>query len=37
EGGFGILLSKKFMDEVRYNETGNEVTVVKRFGSASSK
>lgn len=36
EGGFGILLSKKFMDEVRYNETGNEVTVVKRFDSAAS-
>ena len=35
EGGFGILLSRKFMDEVRYNETGNEVTVVKRFDSAS--
>ncbi len=37
EGGFGILLSKKFMDEVRYNETGNEVAVVKRFDSTSSK
>jgi len=35
EGGFGILLSRKFMDQVRYNETGNEVTVVKRFDSAS--
>jgi len=31
DGGFGILLSRKFMDEVRYNDTGNEVTVVKRF------
>lgn len=29
EGGFGILLSREFMDEVRYNETGNEVTLTK--------
>jgi len=28
-GGFGILLSKAFMDEVRYNERGNTVTLVK--------
>ncbi|MBN2581725.1 MAG: ATP-binding protein [Planctomycetes bacterium] len=36
EGGFGILLSRKFMDEVRYNATGNEVTVVKRFPAQAS-
>ena len=29
EGGFGILLSKEFMDELTYNERGNEVTMVK--------
>lgn len=27
--GRGILISRVFMDEVRYNETGNEVTLVK--------
>jgi len=33
EGGFGILLSKEFMDEVGYNEKGNEVTLVKHLGA----
>ncbi len=28
--GRGILLMKTFMDEVNYNETGNEVTLIKR-------
>lgn len=32
EGGFGILVSRKFMDEVVWNPKGNEVTMVKRFG-----
>ena len=31
EGGFGILLSKEFMDDVRYNETGNEVTLTRHL------
>ena len=31
EGGFGILLSQNFMDEVAWNPRGNEVTLVKRF------
>jgi DNA-binding response OmpR family regulator len=31
DGGFGILLSRKFMDEVTYNPQGNEVTARKRF------
>jgi DNA-binding response OmpR family regulator len=35
DGGFGILLSKKFMDEVHYNDAGNEVTVIKRFPEAA--
>lgn len=31
EGGFGIMLAKGLVDEFRYNECGNEVTLVKRF------
>jgi len=31
EGGFGMLLCRQFMDEVHYNERGNEVTLVKRL------
>jgi len=28
-GGFGLLLTRKLVDEVHYNETGNEVFLVK--------
>jgi Anti-sigma regulatory factor (Ser/Thr protein kinase) len=31
EGGFGILISKGMVDEVKYNEKGNRVTLIKRF------
>lgn len=31
DGGFGILIAKGIMDEVRYNKTGNQVTLVKHF------
>ncbi|MBI1323599.1 response regulator [bacterium] len=31
EGGFGIMLTKGMVDEFRYNDIGNEVTLVKRF------
>jgi DNA-binding response OmpR family regulator len=31
EGGFGILISKGMVDEVKYNEKGNQVTLVKHF------
>jgi two-component system OmpR family response regulator len=31
EGGFGIMLTKGMVDEFRYNDVGNEVTLVKRF------
>ncbi len=31
EGGFGIMLAKGLVDEFRYNEKGNEVTLMKRF------
>jgi CheY-like chemotaxis protein/anti-sigma regulatory factor (Ser/Thr protein kinase) len=30
--GRGLLLMKTFMDEVRYNAAGNEVTMIKRAG-----
>ena len=33
--GRGIFLMRNFMDEVRYNERGNEVTLIKRRGSNS--
>ena len=32
DGGFGILVAREFMDEVAYNETGNEVLIVKYLG-----
>jgi DNA-binding response OmpR family regulator len=31
EGGFGIMLARGLVDEFRYNESGNEVTLVKYF------
>jgi two-component system, OmpR family, response regulator len=31
EGGFGILMSQGLVDEMTYNETCNEVRLVKRF------
>lgn len=34
DGGFGIMISKGMVDEVQYNETGNQVTLVKRFSPA---
>jgi CheY-like chemotaxis protein/anti-sigma regulatory factor (Ser/Thr protein kinase) len=33
--GRGVMLMRTFMDEVRYNETGNEVTMIKRLKTAS--
>lgn len=33
-GGFGIMLVKQIADELLYNETGNEVVLVKYLGSA---
>jgi len=30
EGGRGLVLMKSFMDEVTFNESGNEVTLIKR-------
>jgi hypothetical protein len=34
EGGFGMMISRGMLDELRYNAKGNEVTLVKRFGPA---
>ncbi len=34
-GGRGFRLMRSFMDQVVHNESGNEVTLVKRFESAS--
>jgi anti-sigma regulatory factor (Ser/Thr protein kinase) len=31
EGGFGIMLARGLVDEFSYNNTGNEVTLVKHF------
>ncbi len=31
DGGFGIMISRGMVDEVVYNEAGNQVTLVKRF------
>jgi anti-sigma regulatory factor (Ser/Thr protein kinase) len=34
EGGFGLLISRGLVDEMRHNESGNEVTLIKRFPPA---
>lgn len=31
EGGFGLLIARGMLDELRYNDWGNEVTLVQRF------
>jgi two-component system OmpR family response regulator len=31
EGGFGIMLARGLVDGFRYNDRGNEVTLIKRF------
>jgi DNA-binding response OmpR family regulator len=33
EGGFGLLITGGMVDEMRHNEAGNEVTLIKRFQS----
>jgi DNA-binding response OmpR family regulator len=35
-GGFGLLICQGMVDEMRYNDQGNEVTLIKRFGSSDS-
>jgi len=34
--GRGVMLMRTFMDEVRYNETGNAVTMIKRLNTAAN-
>jgi CheY-like chemotaxis protein/anti-sigma regulatory factor (Ser/Thr protein kinase) len=36
-GGRGLLLINAFMDEVRHNEKGNEITMIKRKSSCESQ
>ncbi len=36
EGGFGLLITRGMVDEMQYNEPGNEVTLTKRFPIESS-
>jgi CheY-like chemotaxis protein/anti-sigma regulatory factor (Ser/Thr protein kinase) len=31
DGGFGMMIARGIMDEVRYNERGNQVTLIKYF------
>ena len=33
EGGFGLMISRGLVDELRHNEVGNEVTLIKRFST----
>ncbi len=35
--GYGIRVCRQFVDELRYNERGNEVTLIKYFARASGK
>ena len=37
EGGFGLLISRGMVDEMRHNGPGNEVTLVKRFRPAAAE
>jgi DNA-binding response OmpR family regulator len=32
-GGFGLMICKGMVDELRYNDAGNEVTLIKQFHS----
>jgi anti-sigma regulatory factor (Ser/Thr protein kinase) len=35
-GGFGIMLSKRLVDELMYNEQGNEVLLIKYLGESAA-
>ncbi len=37
DGGFGIMISRGMVDEVVYNDAGNQVTLIKRFGAAKTE
>jgi DNA-binding response OmpR family regulator len=34
DGGFGIMITRGMVDDIQYNQTGNQVTLVKWFGAA---
>jgi anti-sigma regulatory factor (Ser/Thr protein kinase) len=36
-GGFGLMICKGMVDELRYNDSGNEVTLLKRFRGEGSR
>jgi DNA-binding response OmpR family regulator len=36
-GGFGLLICEGMVDELRYNDVGNEVTLIKRFAPADGR
>ena len=35
DGGFGIMITRGMVDEIQYNQTGNQVTLVKWFNGAA--
>jgi len=35
-GGFGIFLTRGLVDELEYNETGNEVRLIKRIAKSAA-
>lgn len=35
EGGFGMMISRGLVDDLRYNDAGNEVTLTVRFDAAA--
>jgi DNA-binding response OmpR family regulator len=37
EGGFGILMARGLVDELRYNQTGNEARLVKYYTSPAAR
>ena len=36
EGGFGILMARGLVDDLQYNETGNEVRLIKYFAAKAN-
>ena len=36
-GGFGLMICKGMVDELRYNDVGNEVTLIKQFEGAGGE
>lgn len=37
DGGFGLLISRGMLDELRHNASGNEVTLLKRFAPGAAE